>query len=73
MAKKKTEHYYGLKEFADFAFEEGVIKAKVPTRALSVYKERGQLPEPVVMIGDRAGWTKEQIDKWIQERKNQNK
>lgn len=70
MSNKEIKHFYGLKEFANFAHEAGVINGKFPTGVLSVYKERGKLPDPVVMIGDKAGWTKQQIDEWIKERNN---
>lgn len=60
-----AKQYYGLKEFADRANERGL---KTTTEILSVYKRRGVLPEPVVMIGSKAGWTLEQIDEWINQR-----
>lgn len=63
MTAKQPVQYYGLKEFADFAREQGMAYS---TRQLSVYKGRDKLPEPTVMIGDKAGWTKEQIDEWIE-------
>ncbi|MFD2759772.1 hypothetical protein [Lentibacillus juripiscarius] len=62
MTSKQPMHYYGLKEFAEFAKEQGM---EYSTRHLSVYKGRDLLPEPTVMIGDKAGWTKDQIDEWI--------
>ncbi|GGB58874.1 hypothetical protein F3157_19845 [Virgibacillus dakarensis] len=62
MVAKKPEQYYGLKEISDFAKEEGI---EYSTRELSVYKSRNKLPDPVVMIGKKAGWTKKQIDDWI--------
>ncbi|WP_164669408.1 hypothetical protein [Virgibacillus doumboii] len=64
MTLKKPEQYYGLKEIADFAREKGIDYS---TRQLSVYKSRDKLPEPTVMIGDKAGWTREQIDEWIEQ------
>jgi hypothetical protein len=60
-----TKQYYGLKDFADRANERGI---NTSTEALSVYKDRGVLPKPAVLIGRRAGWSMEQIDKWIDER-----
>ncbi|ASN06460.1 hypothetical protein [Virgibacillus necropolis] len=62
MSYKKPVQYYGLKDFSDFVKEEGM---KYSTRELSVYKSRDLLPDPEVMIGERAGWTKEQIDDWV--------
>ncbi|ALX48530.1 hypothetical protein [Lentibacillus amyloliquefaciens] len=64
MTSKQPVQYYGLKEFADIAKEEGMYYS---TRQLSVYKGRDKLPEPTVMIGDKAGWTKDQIDEWIKQ------
>ncbi|GGK05575.1 hypothetical protein GCM10007063_29970 [Lentibacillus kapialis] len=64
MTSKKPVQYYGLKEFAEFAKEEGL---EYSTRQLSVYKGRDKLPEPTVMIGDKAGWTKDQIDNWLKQ------
>ncbi|TFJ92524.1 hypothetical protein [Lentibacillus salicampi] len=66
MASKEPVQYYGLKEMADLAKEEGI---QYTTRQLSVYKGRGLLPEPTVMIGDKAGWTKDQIDEWLEQAK----
>ncbi|QQK78023.1 hypothetical protein HUG15_22170 [Salicibibacter cibarius] len=67
MTSKQPVQYYGLKEFADFAKEEGL---EYSTRHLSVYKGRGMLPEPTVLIGDKAGWTREQINEWIKQTTN---
>lgn len=67
MASKKPVQYYGLKDFSDFAKEEGI---EYSTRELSVYKSRELLPDPAVMIGKRAGWTKKQIDDWINQVKS---
>lgn len=64
-----TKQYYGLKDFADRANERGI---KTTTEILSVYKRRGKLPVPAVLIGTRAGWSLKQIDKWIDDRLNQN-
>lgn len=60
-----VEHYLGLKEFADRANERGL---KISMGTLSVYKSRGTLPEPKVMIGNKAGWTLDQVDKWIDQK-----
>ncbi|WP_010530024.1 hypothetical protein [Lentibacillus jeotgali] len=68
MTSKKPVQYYGLKEFADLAKEEGM---NYSTRQLSVYKGRDLLPGPTVMIGDKAGWTKEQINDWIKQVKQE--
>lgn len=65
-----TKQFYGLKDFADRATERGY---KTTTEILSVYNRRGQLPAPTVKIGIRAGWSLEQIDKWIDERLNEKK
>lgn len=62
MTSHKPIHYYGLKDFSDIVKEEGMDYS---TRELSVYKSRQLLPDPTVMIGERAGQTKEQIDDWI--------
>ncbi|MFD1608527.1 hypothetical protein [Oceanobacillus luteolus] len=62
-----TKQYYGLKDFADRANDKGL---KTSTEILSVYRRRGLLPEPAVMIGKRAGWSMDQIDRWIEEEKS---
>lgn len=67
MTSHKPTRYYGLKDFSDFVKEEGMDYS---TRELSVYKSRQLLPDPEVMIGERAGWTKEQIDDWINQVKS---
>lgn len=64
MPSKKPIQYYGLKDLSDFAKEEGI---NYSTRQLSVYKGRNQLPDPTVLIGDKAGWTKEQLDEWLEQ------
>lgn len=64
MASKKPVQYYGLKDLSDFAKEEGI---EYSTRQLSVYKSRNLLPNPTVMIGEKAGWTKKQLDDWIEQ------
>lgn len=64
MASEKPVQYYGLKDLSDFAKEEGI---EYSTRQLSVYKSRELLPDPTVMIGNKAGWTKKQIDEWIKQ------
>lgn len=64
MASENPIQYYGLKDFSNFVKEEGMTYS---TRELSVYKSRELLPDPTVLIGKRAGWTKEQIDDWIVE------
>lgn len=72
MTSKKPIQYYGLKDLSDFAKKEGI---NYSTRHLSVYKGRNQLPVPTVMIGDKAGWTKEQLDEWLEQvkmKKNKN-
>ena len=63
---KKTKHYYGLKEIAEMATEEGL---QVDFRYLSVYKGRSTFPfpTPAVMIGSKEGWTKEQAELIISE------
>ncbi|QKY68689.1 hypothetical protein [Lentibacillus sp. CBA3610] len=68
MTSKKPIQYYGLKEFADIAREQGIT---YNTRQLSVYKGRDKLPDPTVMIGDKSGWTKEQIDEWLEQVKEE--
>lgn len=62
MSSNKPIHYYGLKDFSNFVKEEGM---EYSTQELSVYKSRALLPDPAVMIGEKAGWTKSQIDDWI--------
>lgn len=52
MTSHKPIHYYGLKDFSDIVKEEGMDYS---TRELSVYKSRQLLPDPTVMIGERAG------------------
>lgn len=77
MSKENTKNYYGLKEFADFAVESGVLASSEQqlnnTRKLAVYNQRGKLPIPSVTIGSKEGWTKAQIDQWIKEQQNQHK
>lgn len=65
----KPKLYYGLKDFTLIAKERGL---DLNTRALSVYKSRGALPEPKVIVGTgrnaKSGWTKQQIENWINEK-----
>lgn len=63
---RETKYYYGLKEFAEISNKNGI---NTSTEKLSVYRRRGLLPVPTVMIGTKAGWTKEQIESWIKEKK----
>jgi hypothetical protein len=67
MSKAEPLRFYNLKEFADFSQAHGI---DTNHRKLSVYRKRGKLPEPSAYVGNKAGWTKEQIDSWIEEYKN---
>lgn len=58
----ETKQYYGLTNFSDYVQEKGLDFDK---RKLSVYRERGLLPKPAVQVGRNNGWSKEQIDEWI--------
>lgn len=59
----ETKQYYGLTNFASYIQEKGLDFDK---RKLSVYRERGLLPQPAVQVGRNNGWSVEQIDKWIE-------
>ncbi|WP_165907807.1 hypothetical protein [Hydrogenispora ethanolica] len=47
---------YGQKEFAEAIGWDD--------RKLRVYYQRGKLPEPFAMVGDRPAWTKEQVEEF---------
>jgi|SRR5690625_726819 len=59
-----TAAYMGQTQVADMMQDLGLDGDR---RKVSVYQQRGHMPEPDVMIGKAPGWKKEVIQKWIED------